>query len=373
MQISRQAQSAGDNSQLIQAGTVVVQGVDEKRVREIFDEKTVVILREFSQEALETIIERVKNFEEDFVPKLVKENLVDALKNPSIQILLAEAQKSAASTEREADYSLLSELLVHRIKKGDDRYIRSGVSGAIKIVNEVSDEALLGLTALYIATSFVPSSLEITEGVKFLSELFSSIVYNRLPQGEQWLSHLDILSAVRLSSVSTLRKFEDYCSEKLLGYIAVGIEKNSSEYDKALEIVQRAKLPKDILCDHELRQGYVRLKMVNLNSLDAISILEIIKANNDEQVSDVLFQIPLSDGQKQAIREIYALYDSDTERRKENVAEFFKLWDGFKILKEVKNWWNNIPIAVTITPIGKSLAHANAQKHFLGLPEFCSN
>lgn len=78
----------------------------------------------------------------------------------------------------------------------------------------------------------------------------------------------------------------------------------------------------------------------------------------------------LSYDQRQAMREIYALYDSDIERRKENVTEFFKLWDSFGVLREVKNWWNNIPIAVSITPIGKSLAHANAQKYFSNLPEF---
>ena len=161
MQLSSQVQKSGDNSQLVQAETIIIQnGVDEKRVREIFDEKTLTVIKEFSQEANELIRERVKKFGEDFIPKLIKENLVDSLKDPSIQILLLDAQKSAASTERQSDYSLLSELLIHRMKKGKDRYVRSGVSGAIKIVDEVSDEALLGLTVLYSVT-FTPNSLGI--------------------------------------------------------------------------------------------------------------------------------------------------------------------------------------------------------------------
>lgn len=73
------------------------------------------------------------------------------------------------------------------------------------------------------------------------------------------------------------------------------------------------------------------------------------------------------------LREVYALYDSDAERRKENVAEFFRLWDNFEILKKLKIWWNNISLAVSITPIGQSLAYANAQKYFPNLPEFYLN
>lgn len=79
----------------------------------------------------------------------------------------------------------------------------------------------------------------------------------------------------------------------------------------------------------------------------------------------------LSDEQKQAIRKIYALYDTDSERRKENITEFFRLLDNFEILKRVKTWLNNVSGA-SITPVGKSLAYANAQKYFPGLPEFYS-
>ena len=303
MQISRQEQSAGNNSQLIQAGTVVFQGVDEKRVREIFDEKTLALLREFSKEALEAIIERVKNFEEDFVPKLVKENLVDALKDPSIQILLAEAQKSAASTERKSDYSLLSELLMHRIKKGDDRYVRSGVSGAVKIVDEISDEALLGLTVFYTVGRFFPSSLlGILDGLEVLNKLFSSIVYDNLPEGERWLEQLDILGAVRLPSASSLKKLEDYYDGVLSGYMDGGLEKNSDAYQKARKIIQEVSLPEDILCDHELRQGYVRLRMVNINALDTINLNHTVKIYGNEQLPEISFSVKLSDEHKQAIK-----------------------------------------------------------------------
>ena len=367
-----QIQKAGDNSQLVQGNHIVIQnGIDEKRVREIFDEKTLELVEKFTVEAYDLIRERVKKFGEDLIPKLVKEGILEALREPSVQILLRDAQMSAASTKRQSDYSLLSELLIRRIKNGDNYYIKSGVSGAIKIVDEVSDEALLGLTVLYSVGYFVPFSQGVLEGINILNHLFSSIVYDTLPEGVQWLEQLDILKAVRFSSLFTLESCENYYSRKLSGYIDVGIEKDSADYDKALEIIQEVQLPQDILCDHELRRGYVRLKMINPNNIDSISLCQSspFLINSKSFTAEVV--IKLSDEQKQAIKRIYALYDTDSERRKENITEFFRLWDNFEILKRVKTWWNNVPGA-SITPVGKSLAHANAQKYFPSLPEFYS-
>ncbi len=59
------------------------------------------------------------------------------------QLLLVEAQKAAASTERVADYDLLSELLIHRFEKGENRVMRAGISRAVEIVDKISDDAML--------------------------------------------------------------------------------------------------------------------------------------------------------------------------------------------------------------------------------------
>lgn len=177
--------------------------------------------------------------------------------------------------------------------------------------------------------------LGISDGIEVLNKLFSSIVYDSLPEGTLWLEQLDILRAVRFSSASTLKKFEDYYVEVLSGYIDVGIEKNSDNYDKALKIIHEAILPEDLLCDHELRQGYVRLRMTGIDNINAISFYRNVKVHGNKQLPEIQVLVKLSDEQKQAIKEIYALYDSDTERRKENVTEFFRLWDNFEVLKGV--------------------------------------
>ena len=203
----KQSQEAGDNSQQFQANTVIVQnGIDEKRAREIVDEKLREVIMTYTQEAHAVAESRIHLFTNDLIPKLVKANLLDELKDPSIQILLSEAQKTAASTEREADYSLLSELLIQRVKKGNDRNVRAGVARAVEVVGEISNDALLGLTVAQSFSSILPASGDIETGVKVFSSIYEKIIYDPLPFDSLWLENLDILDAIRINQFGAFKK-----------------------------------------------------------------------------------------------------------------------------------------------------------------------
>ena len=114
--------------------------------------------KDYTQEALAIANSRVAEFENQLLPKMeALDGALEAFADPSFQILLVEAQKTAASTERPADYALLSELLIHRFQKGENRIVRAGISRAIGIVDVISDDALLGLTILHSASGFSKS------------------------------------------------------------------------------------------------------------------------------------------------------------------------------------------------------------------------
>ena len=367
----RQRQDAGDNSQQIQAqNIIVINGIDEKRAREIFDDKEREVVARYTQEAREEARSRIQQLENDLIPKLVKAGLLDAFKDPSIQILLAEAQKTAASTERVADYSLLSELIIHRVNKGNDRYVRVGINRAVQIVDEISDEAVLGLTVFHSVSQFFPTSGNIDQGIKVLSKLFRDIIYSTLPTDNLWLEHLEILDAIRIQQLSKLKKFAEFLSKKLSGYIDVGIHKESDDFKKAVELVSKAGLPEDILCDHELRSGYTRLRIVNIEQLDYVKITYHIKLLIGGNPSIVPSQVSLSEEQKEAIKEVYGLYSKDSQLKNENITNFINLCDTYEILKGLRLWWDSIPSSFSITSVGKVLAHANAQKHCPILPEY---
>lgn len=364
--INSQSQKGGDSSTNLQAQQMVVHvGIDEKRAREIYQEMTLQVRKDYSEEALHIANSRVIEFENRLMPKMARvEGALKAFADPSFQLLLVEAQKTAASTERPADYDLLSELLVHRFQKGANRIARAGISLAVEIVDKVSDEALLGLTVSHAVSSFIPSSGDINQGLDVLNDLFGKIFYRELPGGHDWLDHLDILDAVRLTPFVSLKKVGEYYPEVLPGYVDVGIAKKSENHDKAIEILKSNSLPASILVEHSLNNEFCRLSVCSMTSIDEISLVHQII--HEGQLSRV--QQKLTDEQKQAIKSIYELYSKDGNLRSNNVNSFMSEWDKRSNLKALREWWDSISTSFTITSVGKVLAHSNAQRCDQNLP-----
>lgn len=350
-------QKAGSNSKQIQANTLIV-GIDEKRVREIFDEKINIAIKDFSSEAAIRAKERVEEFERKLIPKITRiGNGLSSFADPNFQLNLIEAQKSAAGTERMADYDLLSELLIHRVQKGENRETRTGIKKAIQIVGDISDEALLGLTVVDSFGKFYPTTGDIEEGLNVLDHLFGELMYESLPTGTEWIDHLDILDAVRINYLS---RFTDiialYVNNGLKGYVDVGFKNNSDAHKKAIEIFSVNKMPTfGSLVKHSLNPEYIRLNLPNINSIDNLSVFILNK--NGITVHD-----KLSERHKNAIKEVYNLYDADEKIRMQNINAFRTKWDSRPNLKKLTDWIVKIPNSFNITSIGHVLAHSNAQR-----------
>lgn len=364
--INSQGQKGGDGSTNIQTQQMVVHvGIDEKRAREIYQEMNLQLRNDYSQEALNIASSRVTEFENKLMPKMAQvDGALEAFADPSFQLLLVEAQKAAASTERPADYDLLSELMIHRFQKGADRVARTGISLAVEIVDKVSDEALLGLTVRHAIDTFVPAGGDINQGLDVLNDLFGKIFYKELPIGHDWLDHLDILNAVRLTPFGGLKKVAQFYPERLPGYVDVGIEKNSENHTRSIEILNCHNLPSSILIDHAFNSDFLRLSVTSKNSIDGLSLN--IQVVNDGKL--ITIQEKLSQEQKQAIQSIYELYTNDGIKRQNNIDLFMSEWDKRPNLKTLREWWDSISTGFTVTAVGKVLAHSNAQRCDKNLP-----
>ncbi|MFA0694417.1 LPO_1073/Vpar_1526 family protein [Vibrio sp. 10N.222.49.C9] len=315
--ISKQSQEGGDGSTNIQAQKMVLHvGIDEKRAREVFQEMNLQLRKDYTREALEIANSRVAEFENSLLPKMQNvEGALEAFSDPSFQLLLVDAQKTAASTERPADYDLLSELLIHRFKKGDNRVTRAGISLAVEIIDKISDEALLGLTVAHSVANFFPASGDLHLGLNTLNRLFEKIIYGKLPTGQEWLDHLDILNTVRLSSFGSLRKLQDYYSDVLCGYIDVGIEKDSESYASAIKILQDNNLSIELLVEHSLNSAYVRIPVANRAHIKDLSFQRTVV----NEGAEVLVPVPLSPEQSLAIESVYDLYSNDNAIKLQNI------------------------------------------------------
>jgi hypothetical protein len=348
-------QKAGDNSTNIGVGGDFYQvGVSEQRVREIFDEKINIAVAQFSNEAKVIATERINNFLTILLPRMSESGALGAFVDPDFQILLLEAQKSAASTEREPDIKLLTELLVHRFNKKDDRSAKIGISKAVSIVHQIPDQALLGLTAFYAVFRFIPAAGNIEQGLDVLDDLFMRIMYDTLPEGTNWLDDLDVLGTIRFDRFGELKKIEKYYPYRLSGYTCEGILENSVQYNEIINIFKENEIaPDGFLVKHILSMNHLRLNIVNKDHIKKLIISKI----NGESV-----EIDLTEQQRQVLIIIAEKYMKIDTPLQQNIELFMKLWDERPRLKLLKDWWNKITAPVNITPVGRVLAHANAQR-----------
>lgn len=134
---------------------IVVNGIDEKRVREICQEFKEYTLKEVAQTASETANTRIEKLETILVPRITNiENGVSSLCDPEFFSLLKRIQLSAAESNRESDYEMLSELLCHRAYRAEFQVFQIGqtvfaksVSDGGKTSNFAPKSAVNGLVA----------------------------------------------------------------------------------------------------------------------------------------------------------------------------------------------------------------------------------
>ncbi|EHR6177683.1 LPO_1073/Vpar_1526 family protein [Vibrio parahaemolyticus] len=364
--INRQNQESGDGSTNLQAQNMtVVMGVDEKRAREIFQEMSLQQRNDYSQEALIVATERVEVFENTLMEKMEQvEGALEAFADPSFQILLVEAQKTAASSERVADYDMLSELLIHRFQKGENRKVRAGINRAVEIVDEISDDALRGLTVFHSISYFYPVTAEPSQALDALENLFEKLCDGDLPKGDEWLDHLDILDAARLNTFIGLKTLEQYYPEKLAGFIDVGIKKDSDNHNKAIEILKGVNLSEQILVQHAFDSDYLMLPVPNQKEIASLTINHKVMSNGVPTV----IKNRISDNEIEALNAVYSLYENNASKRQANIDALMNEWDKRPHLKALKDWWNELGVSVQITAVGKVLAHSNAQRCDKTLP-----
>lgn len=352
-------QKARDNTTQISADTVKL-GIDEKRVREIIKEENQLALREMKIIAEDTAIKRLDNYTNVLVPKLVKTEMLEAFSDPSIQVLFKQSERTAVCTERQKDYELLSELLIHRIKRNGNYTTSAAIEKAISEVNNLSESALLGLTLTFAIQTYLPVTGFVRDGLTILDSLYGKIIKNNIIElnDKSWIENLEITNSIRVDTLSTNKKLDEYFFETFDGYSCLGLKKDSKNYNEAVDILKENKIPLVVLSENILNKDYVRLNVIKLKNVREISFLD---KNNLKCI------ITINDKQENAIKKILELYEPNGSIK----DKFFELLNSYKNLSIVINWWNNnmLKNAFTITPIGKVIAHTNAKSIDNTLPD----
>ncbi len=350
-------QKSGDNSNLIQAETIIVNnGITEERARQIFQEESAKITA-YTQEAHSIANERIHKLEDSFMIASSKiDGALESFADPAFQLLLKDAAERAAATEREEDYDLLSQLLICHIQKGEDRKNRAGIHRAIQIVDEIDNDALCALTVFHTIGSISPSADFCKDGLKTLDDMFAKLMYMDLPKGTDWMDHLDVLGAIRLDSYAKLKSLKEYYAGTLNGYVCIGINKESEDYKKAISTLQRFPFLESCLVDNELLDGYVRLNIPYEAAIDSLGF----KFPPSKHTRATF--VPASQKMKDALKKVWKLYMQDPNLLSQVKKSFGDVFDSFAHLKKLEMWWNSVPNSINISSVGRVIAHTNAKR-----------
>lgn len=369
MSESKMIQKAGDGSQQVQAETVIIQnGISEERCRAIYSELSEKALADQTSEALDVANKKVQEFEERLLPRIQSlESNYSSFASPSFQLLIKKAQVTAACSDRELDYGLLTELIAHRINNKGNIKKKASIEKAVEIVDKIDDDALCGLTMFHAMNRFVPVSGNISEGLQAIDQLYSKCQYTELPSGGEWLDNLEILGAIRINQIGSFNKFEDALCESWEGYVSVGIKKDSQDYSECCQLLQAVGLNVNSLIDNELLDGYVRLSLVEKSSIESLSVSVIISTGNS--LLPITKLVPLTQGQKNVLSQIYDKYSKDAQLVEQVKKNFKDKLYSFKSINTACQWWSSINGAFNITSIGSAIAQANAKRVDNTLPD----
>lgn len=331
----------------------IQQGITEERARKISEEITNKVLLEYTKDANDTIVKRMGEFRGTLIPRIEKvENGLEAFKDLGFQSSLFDVQKAAAVTGRSADYELLSELLVRRIEIGEDRYEQAVLRRAVSIVEDISDEALIGLTASSLVNCLIPDGHDADSVFQELNTIFGSI-YGELPMGDRWIGNLHTVGALEIAYFAANKSLEEIYEHRLDGICVAGIQMEMVGYDQARAILQNCGLdPNECLIKNTLLEGYVRLGIGRIEEIDNYKRLDI----------------ELSDEQKVALKAVLALYDKNMASIQQVRNAFAEKLMQYPNLKKLKKWWDSMPIAFNLTMTGKVLGLINARRYNNDLP-----
>lgn len=363
----KQTQKSGDNSVQNQIGTQIIVGIDEKRVREICDEKIELAVKDYSFEGQAIARQRIDVLTEKVVERLRKNpSKIQVFSDPSFQRDVVSAQIAAAESNREADIETIAELLFARMTE-NDKYKsppKTSIRRAIGIVPELSADELVVLTVMFflkIHSLVDMSAVNVKQYLKefdaYLLTIFSTY---KLPYGGTWRQRLSLLDCIEVNHADSFATLEDYFFEDLDGLVCVGIAKDSSEYLEAIKILDEYGITHDALVTNILLPEYVRLPFAGLYYFPKLPALTL---NGPNSVS-----LSLSKKQEDGLRKVVSLYKKDDTLLKNARQMFLKIMNNYPAIQQFRSWLASQKHSFELTLIGETLAYVNTRRCIPGLP-----
>ena len=365
MLTNKQEQTAGDYSQQYQSQSMTINnnGLTAQDAIEIFQSITPMILAQYKDEAIRIAEERVKRLEEKLIPMLEQTaGALENFKDPAFQLQLRRAQMSAAVSDADADLDMLSQLMIKHTQVKEDRIKIVGVKKAIEIVSEIDNKALFALTVLYVLLHLHPTLPRASNGLEELERLYSKILYTTLPEGNEWISHLDILGTIMIYQYSDKIRLENICESLYPGYSAAGIKKGSDRYLQASTLLSSIHFGESFLIDNPIMDGYCILPVVSKERIKYLTVVAV------DQKTKMIKSRTVNDDEINMLLKIWDLYETGESA---DVAKrnFIRMWDSYPNLHKVHDWLQNIPVRIDLNIVGMILAQTSIKRYDPTIPD----
>lgn len=338
MQIIRQTQEAGDNSTLVQIGTLNV--TNNSLTGEQFNELFWKVAQLNTDVAESVARDRIEAFAEALAPRLTRyDEALSQLADPAFQKTLHKAQMSAAISGSVARYELLSDLLVKRVEHHSDCETCLAVERAIETVDNLDSAHIVGLSLIYTVLNLKPMSLGVDKGLAILDGLYGDLLdVCAPPVGTRWLEHLELLSAVRIVRGGSVyfRKMTELLPQALPVYMTAGLPVNSPELARLRPLFKNGNISQKVFVAHPVLEGRV-----------------VIDTSGD----NICYAAP-NEYTDTALREAHAAMSKNVSDDPRVASRFFGKWNKFEHLRSVAAWWDNIQACFDITLLGKTIAEA---------------
>jgi hypothetical protein len=342
---SKQRQQAGYGSQLIQVSGDLVLGPTESRVAEIARAQARLVVEEFATEAQETASTRIENLDNRVIGELDKLGLLNVFSDPAFLLLLKKTQLHAAATGSDADHDILSKLLTERAQD-PSKPMHMVVTRAVEVIEQIDDQALLGMTCLWFVATVIPNAYDPLEGLAYFDKLALHLGAGELPSSAGWLQRLDLMGCISYQppGLQSLKKWHQILMATRPGYVCEGVSSDHELYIRQRLCEIHPELPTWLVA-HCFNPGHFRLNAGSSQIFLDLTRQSVAQIGKLDELESVVAECKV---------------DSANEVVAKSAGQYVQ--SNLPNLEYIRQWWDGIEGAMRITPLGVAIAYSNAKR-----------
>ena len=206
-----------------------------------------------------------------------------------------------------------------------------------------------------------PLADDLQQALQVYNQIYAKIIGDKkLPKGTGWMDELDILVAVRINNLG-IKKSNKYFSEIFADHLISGVQIDSEDYNRIKNEMNLVGLPADvILLPHPLKPDFVKL----FTNRDVDNLFVTNKINGQEITTE------LPQEQRKVLQRVASELRKDESKHVNLQNAFMQEWDKFPYLKMLREWWDALEYAPTLTQVGLALANAYTRTIDPTIPKF---